>query len=106
MPISGNLHILLIDNSSASASTEVVILLAIISSINSKKKYFANSCSLNSGSIEVEGFLPTSYADNIHQRKNNTRTTAIGKKTIQYSYINIKAQLNICFKETGKLEQV
>ena len=66
-PNSGNPQIF--DNSKAIAAIEVVILLTISRSIDIKKNYFANSCNLNTGLMEVEGFLSSSNIDNIHQGK-------------------------------------
>ena len=83
LPNSSNLQIF--DNSAAIAAIQVVILLTISSSIDIKKNYFANSCNSNAGSMEVEGFLPSSYVDNIHQEKKTTRTTPNEKK--QYSTV-------------------
>ena len=57
------------DNSEAIAVIEVVILLTISSSIDIKNNYFANSWSSNAGSLEVGGFLYSSYGVNIHQEK-------------------------------------
>ena len=82
------------DNSEAIAAIEVVILLTISSSIDIKKNYFANSCNSNAGSMEVEGFLPSSYVDNIHQGKKTTRTTPNEKKqysTVIYCYVSALA---------------
>ena len=78
---SGNPQIF--DNSKAIAAIEVVILLTISRSIDIKKNYFANSSSLNAGSLEVVGFRSSSYGVNIHQGKKNTRTTPNEQK--QYS---------------------
>jgi len=77
------------DNSSAIAAIEVVILLRISSSIDIKKNYFANSCNSNAWSMEVEGFLPSSYVVNIHQGNKTTRTTPNEKKqysTVKYTH--------------------
>ena len=73
------------NNSEAIAAIEVVILLKISSSIDIKKNYFANSWSSNAGSLEVEGFLSSSYGVNIQQEKKNTRTTPNEQK--QYSTV-------------------
>ena len=54
------------DNSEAIAAIEKFILLTISSSIDIKKNYFANSWSLNAGSLDVEGFLSSSYGVNIY----------------------------------------
>ena len=82
LPNSSNLQIF--NNSSVIAAIQVVILLTISSSIDIKKNYFANSCNLNAGSMEVEGFLRSSYVDNIHQEKKYTHNSK-WKKAILYS---------------------
>ena len=71
------------------ADIEVVNLFTTRSSIDIKKNYFATSCNSNAGSMEVEGFLPSSYEDNIHQGKKTTRTTPNEKKqyiTVIYTH--------------------
>ena len=60
------------DNSEEIAAIEVVILLTISSSFDIKKNYFANSCRSNDRSMEIEGFLSSSYIGNIHQGKKYT----------------------------------
>ena len=81
-PNSGNPQ--MFDNSEAIAAIEVVILLTISRSIDIKKNYFANSWISNAGSLDVGGFLSSSYGVNIHQEK-NTRTTPNEQK--QYSTV-------------------
>ena len=76
----------------------MVILLTISSSIDIKKNYFANSCNSNAGSMEVEGFLPSSYIDNIHQGKKNYTHNSKWKKAIQYSYIYTLSTIKRLFR--------
>ena len=53
-----------------------------------------------SGPMEVEGFLPSSYVDNIHQGKKTTRTTPNEKSNtvLQYSYIYTLSTIKRLFR--------
>ena len=52
-------------------------------SIDIQKNFFANSSSSNAGPMKGEGLLPSSYIDNIHQKKIHAQLQIKKSNTVQ-----------------------